>query len=128
VLVRREGFGEGERNGVVRRGSGEAPANDDWARRGGGRRAGHGRGRAKTRWWMASSGGEGRRGRQNLGEGRGERSGWPVYIEAEGSERDAGEGERMVAAPLTPSMARLQWEREWGQRKGEASRFGRGGR
>jgi hypothetical protein len=39
-----------------------------------------------------------------LGEGRGERSGRPVYIEAEGSGRDAGEGERTAAAPLTPSM------------------------
>jgi hypothetical protein len=95
--------------------------NGDWARRGGGRRSSseartaH---RAKTRWRTASSGGEERRGRESFGEGRGERSGQPVYIEAEGSGRDTREGERTAAAPLTPPMARLQWEQEWGQRKG----------
>jgi hypothetical protein len=37
-LVRREGFGKGERDGVVRRNLDGAPANGGWARRGGGRR------------------------------------------------------------------------------------------
>jgi hypothetical protein len=46
-LVRREGFGKGEGDGVARRGSDGAPANGGWARRGGGRRSS---GEARMAW------------------------------------------------------------------------------